>query len=261
MDIAWEDKPANHATVRRVVEDLDPAPGDLLVLPEMFDVGFSLNVDRTADEVTDGSSERFAAELARARGIFVQGASARRPEPDGKATNNAVVFDPEGTLVCRYEKVHPFSGGREPEAFRAGTTIDTFRWNDLVVCPLICYDLRFPELFRLAVLEHGAEMFTIGASWPAPRQWHWSILLDARAIENQACVVGVNRCREDPHLPYAGGTKIVDPMGRVVAETSENAPAVVSASIDPAQVRDWRAKFVALDDVHRDLLGTIPRRR
>src|SRR5690606_2545669 len=96
----------------------------------------------------------------------------------------------------------------------------------------ICYDLRFPELWRLGALA-GAEVFTIGASWPDARQHHWRSLLIARAIENQAYVVAVNRVGRDPHLGYAGGSMIVSPMGEVLAE-ADAAPQVIQAELDMA---------------------------
>lgn len=256
LDIVWEDKRANQAKVEEMLRSQPPQPDDLVVLPELFDVGFSLNTAAMAEQVTGGITETWCADLARKYQIYLQGASVQRPDPAAKATNNAVVFNPAGEIVCRYEKVHPFSGGREPEAYRGGTSISSFDWHGITVCPMICYDLRFPELWRAAVLSHGAEMFTIGASWPSTRQWHWSTLLDARAIENQAYVVAVNRCGDDPYLPYAGGSKVVDPMGRVVVEADDTEQMIV-ASVERRQVTDWRRDFAALNDIHRNLIGDL----
>lgn len=127
------------------------------------------------------------------------------------------------------------------------------------MCPLICYDLRFPELWRLGAVEE-ADVFTIGASWPAARQQHWRALLIARAIENQAYVVAVNRIGDDPHIKYAGGSLIISPTGEVLAEApAGNVPIVLQAELDPAALRAWREKFPALADIHRELLGSIPR--
>ncbi|MFW5652923.1 MAG: nitrilase-related carbon-nitrogen hydrolase, partial [Planctomycetota bacterium] len=166
-DIVWEQKPLNHRHVMTMLEGHEPSPmpGSLIVLPEMFDVGFSLNADEMCEEATDFASERWCADLARHFNCFVQGASIRKAVGDGeKATNNAIIFNPDGEPIARYEKIHPFSGGREPENYRGGTTLATFDWHGLTVCPFICYDLRFPEIFRLAAVEHGAELFTIRIS-------------------------------------------------------------------------------------------------
>ena len=259
FDIVWEDKRANHTLVESVLDDVSPEPGSLVVLPEMFDVGFSLNADRMADEVTDGLSESWCGGTARRYEVYLQGASIRFPDgASEKATNNAVVFNPGGECVCRYEKIYPFSGGREPERYRGGRSVVAFDWQGITVSPVICYDLRFPELWRLATIDRGAEMFTCGANWPAARQHHWETLLTARAIENQAFVIGVNRCGNDPHLPYAGGSRIIEPLGTTL-DTAGESPKVISAEIDIQIARDWRAKFGAVRDVRREMLGMSTR--
>jgi predicted amidohydrolase len=127
--------------------------------------------------------------------------------------------------------------------------------GEAAVCPLICYDLRFPELWRVAALA-GAEVFTIGASWPEVRQAHWRALLIARAIENQAYVVGVNRVGRDPSHGYAGGSLIVAPDGEILAEGGR-APTVLVADLDLASLRAWRAEFPALRDVRPELIGSM----
>lgn len=257
FDIAWEDKSANHRRVEGLLDLVDPPAGSLIVLPELFDIGFSMSVDRMSEEATNNQSEYWCSTIARRLGVYVQGASVRQRDGRGtRGTNNAVVFDPAGHEVCRYEKIFPFSGGRETEAYRRGTKLATFEWNGMRVCPLICYDLRFPELWRLAVVDYGAEMFTIGASWPAVRHGHWLRLLEARAIENQAWVVGVNRCGKDPNLAYGGGSRVIDPQGKVLAEADAHTE-VIHHVVDPCAAAAWRGSFEALKDVKRELLGKI----
>lgn len=254
FDIAWENKAANHAIVERLVEQAAPPGGSLIVLPEMFDVGFSLNTTVTAEQATGHASESWCAAAAKRWGVYLQGASVQRPDPGRKATNDAVVFNPKGELICRYSKIFPFSGGRETDTFMGGDRIVTFDWHGLKVCPLICYDLRFPEIWRLATIDLGAELFTLGASWPAPRHHHWLTLLNARAIENQAYVLGLNRCGRDPFLAYLGGSRLIDPKGQVLAQ-AENQTEVISAEIDQTDVQSWRASFNALADARREFLG------
>lgn len=244
LDIAWEDREANF---RRVDELLGPAevgPNDLIVLPEMFDSGFSLNVERTAD---DGATLEYLAALARRTGAWVQGGRTVLGRGDAKATNRAPILDPGGNLAREYSKIHPFSFGREGERFVGGSEILTYSWGELIVAPTICYDLRFPELFRKAVLA-GAECFALGANWPDARQHHWRALAIARAIENLAYVLAVNRTGSDPHLRYAGGAIAVDPRGEIVGELGSE-EAVLTVSVDPDRVRRWREAFRALDDI------------
>jgi predicted amidohydrolase len=152
-------------------------------------------------------------------------------------------------LVAKYRKMHPFSLGGENEHYAAGQDPVIFDWNGVKVCPLVCYDLRFPEIFRTAVVR-GAEVFVVIANWPRARQRHWEILLKARAVENQAYLVGINRVGRDPNLKYRGGSLIVDPRGEVIAEGMER-EVVIRAEIDPADLRDYRRRFPALRDMNR----------
>jgi predicted amidohydrolase len=115
--------------------------------------------------------------------------------------------------------------------------------------------LRFPELWRVATAG-GAEVFTIGASWPDTRQTHWRALLIARAIENQAFIVAVNRVGADPHLKYAGGSIIISPTGEILDEAGVS-PQVLVADLDLGELRAWRTEFPVLRDVRDDLLGTM----
>lgn len=232
-----------------MLERAGVAPGDLVVLPEMFDTGFSFNLDRTEDR--EGRTLGFLGELAERLGATVHG-SRTVVGPDGKGRNCATVMGPEGRLLLEYQKVHPFSYGKESEHFTGGDRVETYVWKGsdgarTVVGPSVCYDLRFPELYRLQALM-GAEVLALGANWPAPRKVHRRALAVARAIENQAYVICVNRAGRDPFLTYEGGSVVVDPKGAVVAEAGEE-ETVLSVDLDLAGLRAWRAEFPALRDV------------
>ena len=247
LDIAWEDKPTNHRRIKDLLAPITVEAGDLIILPEMFDTGFSMNVETTHD--ADGRSLAFCQALAQSTGAFVHG-SRTVLEVDGWARNRATIHDGHGDLAREYDKIHPFSFGRETERFRGGASVTTWQWahggESICVCPAVCYDLRFPELFRTG-LTMGAEAYVIGANWPDARAEHWRALLIARAIENQAFVLGVNRAGRDPYLNYAGGSLVVDPLGRVVADAGEG-ERVVSARIDAEVCRQWRDRFPAWRD-------------
>jgi len=260
-DIAWEDRAANFETVRRLASGVQAERGDLFLLPEMFDSGFSLNVERTADE--EGESAAFLQDLARARNVYVQATLTARID-SGDARNRAMIFDPPGQEIAWYDKIHPFSYGRETERFSGGDRVATWRWSPeeetgaergLLVATATCYDLRFPELFR-AGLRLGAEAYTLGANWPRDRASHWRALLLARAIENQAYVAGVNRIGSDPHLSYAGGSLLVDPRGEILVEAGEE-ECVLSAKIVPEAVRSWRRTFPAWRDLRASLAPRV----
>ena len=244
-DLVWEDPPSNFALVERLLGDAGVSRGDLIVLPELFDTGFSFALERTSD--TDERTLRFVCGLARAAGAYVHG-SRTLVAGDGRGRNMAVIAGPDGGLIGEYAKMHPFSFGREAEHFEGGDDTLVWRTADGVgVGVAVCYDLRFPELFRRLAID-GAEVLALGANWPAARQAHWRALLIARAIENQAYVLGVNRCGADPHLEYAGGTIAVSPMGEVLGELGDT-EGVLTVGLDLDALRAWREKFPALRDI------------
>ncbi|MFA9476869.1 carbon-nitrogen family hydrolase [Phycisphaerales bacterium AB-hyl4] len=256
-DIAWEDKPANHQRLSAWLRERRPEPGTLVLLPEMFATGFSMNVAKIAEgngaaEGADRPSERWLAELAAELGVYLL-AGVVNVGPDGRGRNQAVVFDPQGAQLARYAKLHPFSHAGEDDHFAGGDRLALFDWQGLKVAPVVCYDLRFPELFR-HLTRAGAELFAVIANWPAARAHHWRPLLQARAIENQAFVVGLNRCGQDPNVPYSGQSVAYDPQGRAVAEAGEQ-PAMLDCDIDREVLTTFRAKFPALRDMRADLLG------
>ncbi len=248
LDIAWEDAQANFEAVRRLLDRAPISKGDFVLLPEMFDSGFSFNIKKTAD--ASGRTIAFLGRLASDTGCVVQGGRTVDAGKQCAARNVMSVVSPDGNLLCEYTKIHPFQ--REAERFEAGGEVATFSLQigaaqPLTCSPAICYDLRFPELFRIAMLK-GAEVFALGACWPTARSHHWRALLIARAIENQALVLGVNRCGKDPMLQYAGGSIAVGPKGETLGELSD-APGVLSIDIDADGIRQWRSAFSAIKDV------------
>ncbi len=246
LDIQWETPTKNFDRVRALIADADIKQGDLIALPELFDSGFTLNTDLSCD--TQGSTLAFLAQLARETGCTVHGSRSIMPAEGGRALNCATVLGPDSPEpACEYHKIHPFSIGSELKAYQGGESLSRYHWNGINVCPAICYDLRFPELFRKGGAEE-AEMFVLGANWPSTRQHHWRTLLIARAIENQSFVLGINRCGTDPTLHYAGGTIAVGPKGEILGELGDE-EAVLSVEVDPELVRHWRSRFPVLTDI------------
>jgi omega-amidase len=257
LDIVWEDKPANCRKVEVLLSACPPAEDSLLILPEMFATGFSLDVSRIA-EGTERETERFLARIARTYHVFVLGGVVTAG-PDGRGRNQAVVFDPAGEPLARYTKMHPFTYGGESAHFTRGDGPVLFPCGDFIVAPFICYDLRFPEPFRAAVRQ-GAQLFVVIASWPAPRADHWATLLRARAIENQAYVVGVNRCGRDPLNEYDGHSMVVDPRGAVRVDMG-SAEGLRSAELDLPSLLAYRRDFPALADLHPEYTSGRPNSR
>ena len=250
LNLAWEDKAANHAKAREMIAAAKVPAGSLVLLPEMFATGFTMNVGSIAEAANGkpdaASTTGFLARTAREFGVYLLGGVVTSAAK-GRGRNQAVIFSPQGKEVARYSKCQPFTRGGESDHYEAGRDVITFRWHDCLVAPFICYDLRFPELFRAAVRQN-AELFAVIASWPVKRIGHWVTLLQARAIENQAYVVGVNRTGEDPNFLYTGRSLIVNPHGEILADAG-SAETIISAEIDLAELRAWRAEFPALPDM------------
>ncbi|MCC7408954.1 MAG: carbon-nitrogen family hydrolase [Phycisphaeraceae bacterium] len=244
LDITWQDPMANIAQARRMIQAQSVEPGSLILLPEMYATGFCPADAKKFAEPVGGRAQQFLAEKAARTASHVLGGVMSRPRKSGgKAFNEAVGFDPQCREIVRYRKTHLFPLADEPKHLSAGRKIVTFDWQGFTVMPVICYDLRFPELFR-AGLREGVNFFVVLANWPASRAEHWTTLLRARAIENQAFVVGVNRCGRDPHAEYAGQSVVFDPRGRVVAQADDK-PSVLRATIAISDVEASRRDFPA----------------
>jgi len=247
MDIAWEDPPSNYQRVSRLLQTQPPGPGSLIILPEMFPTGFSMNLDHTAENASlaPSLSAEFLRQLASDYQCAVLGGITTR-NSQGKGQNEAVAFAPDGRLLCRYRKIQPFSLSGEAEAFSPGTDTCAFEWQGVRIAPLICYDLRFPEWFRRGAAD-GAELYPVIASWPMARIQHWVTLLQARAIENLAYTVGVNRIGTDPSFRYTGRTLIANPHGDIVMDAGDR-ETVLHHRLEISSLREWRKKFPALRD-------------
>jgi predicted amidohydrolase len=240
-DTVWHDRAANHAKAAALIEAAQPSPGDLVVLPEMFAVGFTMDVASAADGADE--TEHFLGDLARRYRVTVVGGNVIHPDAHGR--NVAEIFAADHKLA-RYAKIHPFGYAGETRHYAGGEGVALFPLGDFTASAFVCYDLRFPEVFRAATLG-GAEVLVVIANWPAARAAHWAALLTARAIENQAYVIGCNRVGSDPNVPYAGGSVVIDPRGKIVADGGD-AEGVVTATLDRAALCDYRAHFPALAD-------------
>ncbi|MCA9263149.1 MAG: hypothetical protein KDA60_04850 [Planctomycetales bacterium] len=241
----WEDKPASHARVRKLLAGASIEPGSLIVLPEMFDTGFSMRVAATAQGETQ-ESESFVRELATQYDAAVLAGVVSR-QAGNLAANEAVALAPDGGELVRYRKMQPFSISEEEKHYVPGHRHQLFTWGGLTIAPFICYDLRFPEVFRPAV-RAGAELIIVIASWPDVRSEHWVRLLQARAIGNLAFVVGVNRCGTDPTLTFDGRSCAFDPHGQPLFEADAREQ-VATVKLDATVVRQWREQFPALRDM------------
>ena len=243
LDIAWESPVKNYAKVDPWIRTAVSAGARLLVLPEMYACGFTMNAAAVA-EAEDGPSTTFLVERAFEHGIWIGGSVPVRPAGSERPYNTFVLAGPAGQ-IHRYRKIHPFTFADEHLHYDAG---DRFVMVDVegVRCTLfVCYDLRFADEMWATAKETDCYLFV--ANWPEKRRQHWMTLLQARAIENQAYVVGVNRVGEGGGLTYSGDSRVVDPWGEVVASAAGQ-ETLLLAEIDPAVVADARRRFPVLQD-------------
>jgi predicted amidohydrolase len=241
MDLAWEDVAENHRRAARLLAEAKEGGASLAILPEMFSTGFSMDAARIA-QPAGGPSESFLRDQAQALGLWILASVPERGEPTPR--NMAMLLSPKGAVV-KYAKIHPFSFAGEDRVYTAGDRVVTADVEGVRVTPLVCYDLRFPEPFRTAAAE--TDLFVVVANWPGERREHWRTLLRARAIENQAYVVGVNRAGEGNGLRYAGDSAAIAPLGETLAEADAREQ-VLFADVDPAVVTKLRSRFPALED-------------
>lgn len=233
LNTAWEDKEANKKRISRIVAGVRT---DWLVFPEMALTGFSMNARAT--ELSRADIEFFRSLARRKRAAVTFGGVL-------KNRNCSVTFDSGGRKLCQYSKIHLFSLAHENKHFEPGTAAKSFRFTGLRVSPLVCYDLRFPYVFRMS-----ADIFVIIANWPSARVEHWTTLLRARAIENQAFVIGVNRVGRDPNVSYPGNSMVVEPDGSVALKCGGK-EGVFEVAIDTSKVECVRKSFPVLKDFRR----------
>lgn len=231
---------------------------DLLVLPELWTVGaFAHQEFASAAEPLDGPTAQALSAAARECGAWLHAGSIveRAPAAEGQPTtddgstlyNTSLVFDPSGTLVRSYRKIHRFGFDQgEAVLMGAGTEPVTVGLPAATIGLATCYDLRFPELFRLLV-DAGAQLLVIPAGWPERRREHWTLLARARAVENQAYVLACGSAGTTGGVPQAGHSIVVDPWGEVLGEAGPD-ESVLTVDLDLPKVAAVRHDFPALRD-------------
>lgn len=241
LDIQWHEPALNRERIDQLLAS-HGAVGDLIVLPEMFTTGFTMDSAGQAEDM-EGPTRRWMAALARQYDAVVSGTLA--VSEVGQHFNRLLWQRPDGA-VEHYDKRHLFRMADEHTAYTAGTARPVFTLNDWRIRPIICYDLRFPAWCRARHNDYDALLCP--ANWPDPRHNAWLTLLDARAIENQACVIANNRVGTDAHSKrYLGNSKLIDAKGHTVSDAG-SVEGVVTATLSKAELDRFRARF----PVYRD---------
>ena len=240
---SWENKQGSKSSINQLLKVID-STFSLLIFPELTLTGFTMRSKRFAETISGESVDYFASLASKFNTHIFAGII----EADGdKYFNTMIHLDNSGKLVTRYRKIHPFSFSGENRHYHSGdrsviTTIDGVKFG-----LSICYDLRFPELYRFYAKERVPIIIDI-ANWPQERIEHWSALLKARAIENQAYVIGINRVGKDKANSYPGRSAVFHPFGKELLSLNDKTMLkIVSVSID--EVTETRTKYPFLDDM------------
>ena len=242
-DIVWEDAEATHERLRPLIAAAAGTGARLIVLTEMFSTGFTMRPVDVA-QPPDGPSTEFLVELAEQYGVWLCGSIPTLDASRARAVNRLVLAGPNREQH-HYDKIHPFRYGGEGEHYEGGTSFLTVDIEGLRTSFFVCYDLRFADEFWAMALD--TDCYVIPANWPESRRVHWQTLLRARAIENQAYVIGVNRVGRGGGLDYCGDSQIIDPLGEILASGARTEATLV-AEVDPAFVAATRDRFRFLPD-------------
>jgi predicted amidohydrolase len=236
----WHDPEANHRHFHELLNQV-PADTGLVVLPEMFSTGFTMS-SREVAQPMEGATVNWLIDEAAARQKALCGSVVI--EESGAFYNRFLWVTPDGVTAC-YDKRHRFRMAGEHDHYSAGENRLIVEYQGWRICPMVCYDLRFPVFFRN---RGDYDVLVCVANWPAARAVHWETLLKARAIENQCYVVAVNIIGTDGNdVDYAGGSCVLDPQGEPLAIAGD-ADGVFSATLDQGQLADYRQRFPAWQD-------------
>ncbi|MCX5411486.1 carbon-nitrogen family hydrolase [Streptomyces sp. NBC_00059] len=230
---------------------------DLVVLPELWPVGaFAYTAFAEEAEPLHGPTHDVMAKAAADAGVWLHAGSFVERAEDGTLYNTTLVFSPRGERVAAYRKIHRFGFDKgEAVMMGAGEELVTVALPETTLGLATCYDLRFPEQFR-GLVDAGAETLVISAGWPERRRSHWTLLAQARAVENQAFVLAVGSAGTHAGVEQAGHSIVVDPWGEVLAEAGAGEE-VLTVEFDPARIATTRDRFPALKD--RRLGLAVPR--
>lgn len=243
-DLAWEDKDRNLLEFSRKIDAIS-VPTDVVVLPEMFNTGFSMNTRALAEKM-DGKTISWMKQKASEKSVAICGSLI--VEEDGKYFNRFVWTFSDGR-VEHYDKRHLFRMAGENEYFTSGSERKILLYKGWRICPMVCYDLRFPIWSRNTDWENGSnepvyDLLIYVANWPEARRYPWQILLKARAIENQCYAVGVNRVGKDgKQISYSGDSAVINPKGEELSAISEYTEQTTTATLNAAELNEFREKF------------------
>ena len=255
MACAVGDVPANLKKIEKIIEKAAGKNCDAVVFPETSDTGYDRNAAVEKASGWDGGPLERIRQAAQAHRICVFCGLSEREA--GRTFNSVAVVGPDGDLLGRYRKTHlaAFHPLNEDRIFAPGDALEVFDVSGMRCGPMICYDLRFPEISRTLALR-GAQILVLCSAWPFPRLRHWETLIHARAIENQVFVVAANQTGSNKQVSFCGSSRIVDPFGVALAAASEESESLVVAEIDPDRLKAVRNAMPVFRHRRQDIYET-----
>ena len=244
---------ANTRKLREFAERAKVAGAELVVFPEMADTGYAMRIIREQARPWSEGVVPELQEIARTLSLaIISGVS----EKEGDAIfNSQVVIDSAGAIMAKYRKAHLFAPApiEEDKCFTPGDALVSFDLGPLRFGLTICYDLRFPEIYRMLAVDEGANVFAISSAWPFPRVEHQRVLATARAIENQSYVILANRVGKDDGVPFCGSSAVIDPYGVVVAAASVDREELIVAELSCEVLETVRQRMAVFSHRRSDL--------
>jgi len=246
FDIIWEDKVANIEKLTAMLDDV-PSSTDIVLLPEMFTTGFSMNTVQLG-ETMDGKTVNWMQSTAKRIDKVIAGSIIIK---DGDVYRNRFLWVEPNSEIQFYDKRHSFGLGDEDKYFSNGNTQKIISYKSWKILPIICYDLRFPEWIKN---RFEYDLIINVANWPDVRANHWRTFLKARAIENQSYVFGLNRIGTDSkNRHYSGDSAIIDYNGDVLSYLGEN-DGILSATLSKEKLKTFRKSYPFLKDQDKFVL-------
>ncbi len=253
-DIIQGDKKYNLITAEDYILKCAAKGASLVLFPELSMTGFVEDADTVAETKEHNETIETIAGYSVKYNVAV-GCGFVYKDETGAFTNHYAIVDNAGKVICDYTKIHPFSLSSESKVYEGGSEVKTFTLEGITFAPFICYDLRFPEIFR-AVCDK-AQVIIVPANWPAIRDGHWRRLLAARALENQCYVIGINRVGNDKDGIYIGDSCLMDSEGDIIDMLEANEPGIMIVDVDYDSVMDFRSELPAIKDRKPKLYKTL----
>lgn len=255
MDVAKSDPEKNLQKGEALITEASRRGSDIICFPEMWTTGFNWERNKKIAYEHEKIIDRIS-EMAERYKIWING-SVLSINDEGKLSNTSILFDADGRKNCVYSKTHLFSLLHEQKHMSPGKSLGLAATPWGLVGLSICYDIRFPELFRTYALK-GAKIVILPMAFPHPRLWHWKILVRARAIENQLFMIGINQVGtedfgHDGTIKYFGDSVIIDPWGETIVEASETEEMLLTVTIDISRVDEVRSRMNVLNDRRPDI--------